>query len=84
MHQTWHSQHAHVRWEELARPVLTVGGPNGNETILILDRERKRGRDGRTGPIPALQVFDTNGMSPTEITALLRNHRGYLIDGRAK
>lgn len=83
VHQTWHSQHVHVRWEELARPILTVGGPNGNETILTFNGKVQRGKDGKLTPVPALQVFNTQGMTPYAIRVLLKFNHGYLQDGRA-
>jgi hypothetical protein len=81
-HQTYHSQHAHVVWESLARPVLAVGGPNGKEAILTFNGKGQRGKDGRFAANPELRLFNKVGMSPADIAELLQKHRGYLRDGR--
>lgn len=87
VHQTWHSQHVHTRWKELTEPHLTTGGPNGDEVILRYFRRTKL-NPPKTKPETFrvgtdLTLYATSGMLADDITALLRNHRGYLLDGRA-
>ena len=83
VHQTWHSQHIHVKWDELTRPKLSVGGPNGDEVIVTFDRTVRSGFKGQSRKTDThLQLFATRGMIPDEINSLLARHSGYLINAR--
>ncbi len=85
VHQTWHSQHAHVNFQKLPKPVLTIGGPNGDEVIITFGRTVRAGFQGQSTATKAyLRLFATKGMVPDQIEELLRRNAGYLIDGRAR